>query len=208
MGRPDAEGRAAILRIHAEKMRASGRLALDDGAAPGGDDYDDCGGPEDDADDGDRFAIPDDDEENYGRKTSFAGRPTSFAGRGTSFGGSLLGPELLACGRVVDKINISFATRAKKVDVRQLKTQMWRQVEDEPETDFASLVADVAGKQKQADVTMPFYFICPTRRVPFFFSCFRLASHAGLLHLCNEKTLKLETPDGANINNFSISTQG
>ncbi|KAH8054790.1 condensin complex subunit 2 [Aureococcus anophagefferens] len=155
----------------------------------GGDDYDDCGGPEDDADDGDRFAIPDDDEENYGRKTSFAGRPTSFAGRGTSFGGSLLGPELLACGRVVDKINISFATRAKKVDVRQLKTQMWRQVEEEPETDFASLVADVAGKQKQADVTMPFYFIC-------------------LLHLCNEKTLKLETPDGADINNFSISTQG
>ena len=142
--------------------------AWGDGAAPGGDDYDDCGGPEDDADDGDRFAIPDDDEENYGRKTSFAGRPTSFAGRGTSFGGSLLGPELLACGRVVDKINISFATRAKKVDVRQLKTQMWRQVEEEPETDFASLVADVAGKQKQADVTMPFYFICPARRVPFF----------------------------------------
>ena len=28
VGRPDDEGRAAILRIHAEKMRASGRLAL------------------------------------------------------------------------------------------------------------------------------------------------------------------------------------
>ena len=28
MGRPDDDGRAAILRIHAEKMRASGRLAL------------------------------------------------------------------------------------------------------------------------------------------------------------------------------------
>ena len=28
MGRPDYQGRAAILRIHAEKMRASGRLAL------------------------------------------------------------------------------------------------------------------------------------------------------------------------------------
>ncbi|KAH8070729.1 DNA topoisomerase activator [Aureococcus anophagefferens] len=129
------------------------------------------------------------------------------AGSGTPLGGSP-GPELLACGRVVDKINISFATRAKKVDVRQLKTQMWRQVEEEPETDFASLVADVAGKQKQADVTMPFYFICPARRVPFVFPCFQLASRAGLLHLCNEKTLKLETPDGADINNFSISTQG
>ena len=29
VGRPDATGREAILRIHAEKMRESGRLALD-----------------------------------------------------------------------------------------------------------------------------------------------------------------------------------
>ena len=28
VGRPDSDGRAAILRIHAEKMRASGRLSL------------------------------------------------------------------------------------------------------------------------------------------------------------------------------------
>jgi hypothetical protein len=44
----------------------------------------------------------------------------------------------------------------------------------------------VAAEQRQADVTMPFYFIC-------------------LLHLCNEKTLKLEA-DG--LNNFAVSTQG
>ena len=31
VGRPDATGRAAILRIHAEKMRDSGRLSLDGG---------------------------------------------------------------------------------------------------------------------------------------------------------------------------------
>ena len=33
IGKPDESGRAAILGIHAEKMRESGRLALDDGSA-------------------------------------------------------------------------------------------------------------------------------------------------------------------------------
>ena len=47
-------------------------------------------------------------------------------------------------------------------------------------------VAGVAAEQRQKDVTMPFYFIC-------------------LLHLCNEKTLKLEA-DG--LTNFAVSTQG
>ena len=36
VGRPDTEGRATILQIHAEKMRSSGRLALEAGG--GGDD--------------------------------------------------------------------------------------------------------------------------------------------------------------------------
>ena len=40
VGRPDADGRAAILRIHAEKMRASGRLAL--GTPASGDADDAC----------------------------------------------------------------------------------------------------------------------------------------------------------------------
>jgi len=35
-GMPEATGRAAILRIHLERMRDSGRLALDGGAAAGG----------------------------------------------------------------------------------------------------------------------------------------------------------------------------
>ena len=63
------------------------------------------------------------------------------------------------------------------------------QVEDTPETDFSQIVSDVAVKQNQKDVTMPFYFIC-------------------LLHLCNEKTLKLTQAEDGTINNFSISTQG
>ena len=90
------------------------------------------------------------------------------------------------CGRVVDKVQIAYATRAKKVDVRKLKAQMWKQVEATPESDFAQVVSRVAGEQRQKDVTMPFYFIC-------------------LLHLCNEKTLKLEA-DG--LTNFAVSTAG
>jgi SpoVK/Ycf46/Vps4 family AAA+-type ATPase len=46
VGRPDDDGRAAILRIHAEKMRASGRLAL--------------GTPRDATDDGCALEPPDD----------------------------------------------------------------------------------------------------------------------------------------------------
>ena len=34
MGKPDEGGRAAIIRIHAEKMRESGRLGLDQPALP------------------------------------------------------------------------------------------------------------------------------------------------------------------------------
>ena len=64
------------------------------------------------------------------------------------------------------------------------------QVEEAPESDFAAIVADVAAEQRQADVTMPFYFIC-------------------LLHLCNEKTLKLDAVDGPDgLKNFAVSTQG
>ena len=42
MSLPDARGRAAILKIHAEKMRASGRLQLDDGDAAAPTDGDGC----------------------------------------------------------------------------------------------------------------------------------------------------------------------
>ena len=36
VGRPDVRGRATILQIHAEKMRTSGRLALDSGSGTDG----------------------------------------------------------------------------------------------------------------------------------------------------------------------------
>ena len=84
-------------------------------------------------------------------------------------------------------MQIAYATRAKKVDVRKLKAQMWRDVEATAvESDFAAVVNRVGAQQRQSDVTMPFYFIC-------------------LLHLCNEKTLALNA-DG--LKNFAVSTEG
>ena len=114
------------------------------------------------------------------------GRPSVLPTPGRASFSGADGPDLLACGRKVDKVQIAYATRAKKVDVRKLKAQMWRDVEASPESDFAAVVNRVGAQQRQSDVTMPFYFIC-------------------LLHLCNEKTLALNA-DG--LKNFAVSTEG
>lgn len=117
--------------------------------------------------------------------------------------------------RKVDKINIGYATVARKVDVKRLKRDLWSELEqtfakegscaeeapqsnaetEDPEEDedltekndemavtvdgvtslsFQDTVRDMQINQSQADVTLPFYFIC-------------------ILHLCNEKGLALES---------------
>ena len=116
----------------------------------------------------------------------------------------------------VEKIDIGFATTAKRVNVKKLKTDIWSHIDElevtpsasqgendengENETpnvgmlaskrasvdkkggaagagealSFQELVCDIANEEKcQKDVTVSFYFIC-------------------LLHLANEKTLKIE----------------
>ncbi len=145
-------------------------------------DDDDYGGFGGDEENEDRFAIPDDPMTPGFQK----GRPSVLPTPGRASFSGADGPDLLACGRKVDKVQIAYATRAKKVDVRKLKAQMWRDVEASPESDFAAVVNRVGAQQRQSDVTMPFYFIC-------------------LLHLCNEKTLALNA-DG--LKNFAVSTEG
>ena len=114
----------------------------------------------------------------------------------------------------VEKIEIGYAKVAKRVNVRRLKTDLWAAVDrgclgrrrgdeekpvdeivqtvikkdfgldvESPSSDtdgatdslsFQETIADIAGSQRGGkDVTLPFYFIC-------------------LLHLANEKTLKIE----------------
>jgi len=108
---------------------------------------------------------------------------------------------LLRAPRLVEKIDIGFATTAKRVNVKKLKTDIWSHIDELPvasttedgenqspnagteaeaaggkatdKLSFQDLVREIATEQKQKDVTLPFYFIC-------------------LLHLANEKTLKIE----------------
>jgi condensin complex subunit 2 len=103
--------------------------------------------------------------------------------------------------RKIDKIQVGYATVAKKVDVKRLKKDLWSELEmnfvstgekkepdDEDEESktpitpvegtkclsFKKTVQEMEVGQAQSDVTLPFYFIC-------------------LLHLANEKGLRLES---------------
>jgi condensin complex subunit 2 len=106
--------------------------------------------------------------------------------------------------RKVQKVQVGYATIAKKVDVKRLKKDLWMEIEDtlvkrasedgeaKPADDtdqvvksmsnrstpdflsFQEAIRDMQATQSQTDVTLPFYFIC-------------------LLHLCNEKNLELES---------------
>ncbi len=115
--------------------------------------------------------------------------------------------------RKVEKININYATVAKKVDVRRLKQDLWAELEEktarvapevvdtegedeqcriddkapstfEPQfVSFKETVDNMEKAQSQNDVTVSFYFIC-------------------CLHLANEKGLKL---DSTGLEDFLIS---
>ncbi len=134
--------------------------------------------------------------------------------------------KLIKLDREVEKINIGYSVIPKKVNVKQLKVDIWDQVatlagvsregsgtnsrgehddENEPPPQdfhatlsskvlektsnttmsFQSLVNTVAKSQKQKEVTLSFYFIC-------------------LLHLANEKTLKI-TDDKAALDELIVS---
>lgn len=134
--------------------------------------------------------------------------------------------KLIKLDREVEKIQIGYSVIPKKVNVKQLKVDIWDQVatlagvsreggstnshgddddENEPppqdfhatqssktlekstETtmSFQNLVNTVAKSQKQKEVTLSFYFIC-------------------LLHLANEKTLKI-TDDKNSLDELIVS---
>jgi condensin complex subunit 2 len=134
----------------------------------------------------------------------------------------------LAGIRKVAKVRVGFATVAKKVDVKRLKKDLWQELQsrigvfdvdsstdEEARTDqaaddaerqslenaqdcstkceaassgnelsFQRIVSHLDAQQSQVDVTLPFYFIC-------------------VLHLANEKGLKLEA-QGGNLKDFIV----
>mmetsp|Transcript_53008 Transcript_53008/g.67951 ORF Transcript_53008/g.67951 Transcript_53008/m.67951 type:complete len:638 (+) Transcript_53008:187-2100(+) len=106
--------------------------------------------------------------------------------------------RMLAPERAVAKISVRHEIRAKKVDVRELKHQIWNDISPICETpppecaaectverSFADVMTTVGEKNSQEGVTLPFYFIC-------------------VLHLANEKGLKLE--GNSELSDFVISS--
>ncbi|CAM9423882.1 unnamed protein product, partial [Hapterophycus canaliculatus] len=201
---------------------------------------------------GDDFGDDDDDDDDMGSEGfHFAGGFDLGGAEGG--GGPEIGPDgvfvdnfegqgLLSAGRRVEKISVNYARKAKKVDVRRLKGDLWRKIDREFQSDaaaaaaagvaqdgrqkevkreddaenedtdhtdagkqggegkgteelapgpevvdmtFSDIVLDVASREEQSGVTVPFYFIC-------------------LLHLANEKGLKLEGRD--DLLDFSVES--
>jgi len=96
-------------------------------------------------------------------------------------GGASMSPEnvqpggitLLAAPRRAQKIEIGYATTAKKIDIKALKENLWDSITEAPDqkVDFSKTITAVPLDQFP-EVSVPFCFIC-------------------LLHLCNEKSLAL-----------------
>lgn len=140
---------------------------------------------DDDDDDGGGYGYAGDDGDD-----DFDSRPPAAAEMEVPEGLALQGDRLLQATRVVEKLEIGYATVAKRVNVRKLKGDLWSHISTQvapadkaaAEEDqipcakagkkdtlsFQEVVNDLALGQQQSEVTLPFYFIC-------------------LLHLANEK---------------------
>jgi len=103
----------------------------------------------------------------------------------------LAGLNLVAPAHHIERIRVAFATRAKKVDVKKLKSDLWdelaRQQEyvlqrgdadknDEPVIQLSHTIHDMKPGVND-NVTVPYYFIC-------------------VLHLANEMGLELSSSEG------------
>eukprot|EP00903_Cladosiphon_okamuranus_P021173 g19447.t2 len=202
----------------------------------GGDDFDD-GDDDDDGSEGFQFAGGFDADDVATVDAVGGGGAGAEIGVDGVFVDNFEGQGLLSAGRRVEKISVNYARKAKRVDVRRLKGDLWRKIhtefqsdagrtpsaappidvhgqeneaveggpkveedktkkdgkgedEESPEDEkknaeasepevevvdmtFSGIVHDVSSREEQSGVTVPFYFIC-------------------LLHLANEKGLKLE----------------
>ncbi|NXJ71707.1 CND2 protein, partial [Rostratula benghalensis] len=105
--------------------------------------------------------------------------------------------NLIAEPQKVNKIAIQYAKTAKKMDMRRLKTDMWELLTDEEKKETAGEVSAekeeeesvVAGEKVLSSITKQLLHRLPSvmaknLSVPLAFAC--------LLHLANEKNLKLE----------------
>lgn len=101
--------------------------------------------------------------------------------------GFVSGENFVQPTRVVEKIKIDYAKKAKKVDVKKLKAAIWKEIDANKDVEeekneaesvatkksFCDSLSVLAPKLDDSSITVPFYFIC-------------------ILHLANEKGLKLD----------------
>ena len=110
------------------------------------------------------------------------------------------GVQLIEAPKQVEKLNIKYATRAKQVDVRALKEQLWSDIQttSESKMDFSQMVSSLnTTKPKSTDKKPDFSEVS----VPFCFIC--------MLHICNEQGLELEgTKDFSDFAIVKPSTTG
>ncbi|KAJ8599366.1 hypothetical protein CTAYLR_007024 [Chrysophaeum taylorii] len=95
-------------------------------------------------------------------------------------------PDLLEAAHRVEKIDISYATSAKRVDVHKLKAALWHVVDARTKNDHSLRFSSLVKQADADDVTLPFHFIA-------------------LLHLCNENSIYLRNLPEAGLSDFSIS---
>lgn len=107
-------------------------------------DYDDGGG-----DGGGGYYDDDDDEDGVGGYGMNAPVSQPVSVQPDTRNGSNNKVELVAASRKIEKIEINFATRAKKVDVKKLKTTLWSHIESH--APFASAMALLELDKKEND---------------------------------------------------------
>ena len=93
--------------------------------------------------------------------------------------------------RKVEKVEVGYASKSKKVDVKRLKKELWAELlsrksasgDADPLVSFRDVMEEMEGSQKQEDVSLAYYFIC-------------------VLHLANENGLRFHGED--NLEDFKV----
>ncbi|CAL7946191.1 unnamed protein product [Xylocopa violacea] len=111
------------------------------------------------------------------------------------------GDNLVAVPKLTNKISIAFNTRAKKIDMRQLKKSIWRSLVLNNNTENDS-IENTENKEEENKIKQNKYFSEIYKLLPNMLNKTNVEalsfpiSFVSLLHLANEKTLKIQSlPD-------------
>ncbi|XP_076245369.1 condensin complex subunit 2 [Calliopsis andreniformis] len=115
------------------------------------------------------------------------------------------GDNLVAVPKLTNKISIAYSIRAKRIDMRQLKRSIWKGLvskEDTENIDIQNLVQqEIENKMNESKCFSEVYKVLPNMLTKTNIEALSFPiSFVSLLHLANEKTLKIESlPDMSDI---------